>query len=43
MHALVSAPEEHHARHATMDWQFTSRQASVKLKELYPVVKNQLD
>jgi hypothetical protein len=37
----VSALEaERNERHATIDWQFTSRQARVKLKKLYPVVKN---
>lgn len=29
---------ERNARRATIDWQFTSRQARVKLKKLYPVV-----
>jgi hypothetical protein len=40
----VSALEaERNARRATIEWQFTSRQARVKLKRLYPVVKTQLD
>ena len=38
-----SLEEERNARRATIDWQFTSRQARVKLKTLYPVVKNQRD
>jgi hypothetical protein len=32
---------ERNARRATIDWQFTSQQARVKLKKLYPVVKTQ--
>ena len=40
----VSALEaERNERHATIEWQFTTRQARVKLKQLYPVVKNRLD
>jgi DDE superfamily endonuclease len=40
----VSALEaERNARRATIGWQFTSRQARVKLKNLYPVVKSRLD
>jgi hypothetical protein len=35
--------DERNARHATIDWQFTNRQARVKLKKLYPVVKAQPD
>jgi len=36
----VSALEaERNARHATIEWQFTSRQARVKLKKLYPVAQ----
>ena len=35
--------DERNARHATIDWQFTNKQARVKLKKLYPVVKTQLD
>src|SRR5262249_6656657 len=31
---------ERNARRATIAWQFTSRQARVKLKHLYPVVKS---
>jgi hypothetical protein len=31
--------EERNARGATIDWQFTSRQARIKLKKLYPVVE----
>jgi hypothetical protein len=31
--------EERNACRATMDWQFTSRQARVKLQKLYPVVQ----
>ncbi len=34
----VTYYEERNARKATIDWQFTSRQARVKLKKLYPVV-----
>jgi hypothetical protein len=30
---------ERNARRATIDWQFTTRQARVKLKKLYPVPK----
>jgi DDE superfamily endonuclease len=30
--------EERNARRATIDWQFTNRQARVKLKHLYPVI-----
>jgi hypothetical protein len=32
--------EERNARQATIDWQFTPRQARVKLKNLYPVVED---
>jgi hypothetical protein len=35
--------DERNARKATIDWQFTNRQARVKLKKLYPVVTAQLD
>jgi hypothetical protein len=35
--------EERNARGATIDWQFTPRQARVKIKKLYPVVKNRVD
>ena len=35
--------EERNARRATIDWQFTSRQARVKLKKLYPVVQTRVD
>jgi DDE superfamily endonuclease len=34
---------ERNACRATIDWQFTARQARVKLQKLYPVVKTQLD
>jgi len=34
---------ERSARHATIDWQFTNRQARVKLRRLYPVVQGHLD
>ncbi len=34
---------ERNERRATIDWQFTSRQARLKLKKLYPVVTTQLD
>jgi hypothetical protein len=34
---------ERNERRATIEWQFTARQARVKLKKLYPVVKTQLD
>jgi hypothetical protein len=30
---------ERNARRATIEWQFTSRQARMKLKKLYPVVR----
>jgi len=40
----VSALEdERNARRATIEWQFTNRQARVKLKRLYPVVNTHLD
>jgi hypothetical protein len=40
----VSALEaERNARRAAIDWQFTNRRARVKLKQLYPVVRSQLD
>jgi DDE superfamily endonuclease len=35
--------QERNARRATIDWQFTPRQARVTLKKLYPVVKNRPD
>jgi hypothetical protein len=35
--------EERNAQRATIDWQFTSRQARVKLKKLYPVVQTRVD
>lgn len=35
--------EERNARYATIEWQFTNRQARVKLKKLYPVVKARVD
>jgi hypothetical protein len=31
--------EERNAQRATIDWQFTNRQARVKLKKLYPVLR----
>jgi hypothetical protein len=34
---------ERNERRATIEWQFTSHQARVKLKKLYPVIKTQLD
>jgi hypothetical protein len=34
---------ERNARRATIDWQFTNKQARVKLKKLYPVVKSEVD
>jgi hypothetical protein len=34
---------ERNARRATIDWQFTSRQARVTLKNLYPLVKTRLE
>jgi DDE superfamily endonuclease len=34
---------ERNACRATIDWQFSARQARVKLQKLYPVVKTQLD
>jgi hypothetical protein len=34
---------ERNARRATIDWQFTSRQARFKLKRLYPVVHTRSD
>ena len=35
--------EERNAQRATIDWQFTSHQARVKLKKLYPVVQSRRD
>jgi hypothetical protein len=32
--------EERNARRAMIDWQFTPRQARVKLKKLYPILNN---
>jgi len=40
---LQALEAERNARCAAIDWQFTSRQARVKLKRLYPVVNAQLD
>ena len=34
---------ERNTHRATIDWQFTNRQARVKLKKLYPVIKARLD
>jgi hypothetical protein len=34
---------ERNERRATIDWQFTARDARVKLKKLYPVGKTQTD
>jgi hypothetical protein len=34
---------ERNAPRARIEWQFTSRQARIKLKRLYPVVRNQSD
>ena len=34
---------ERNERRATIDWQFTARDARDKLKKLYPVVKTQMD
>jgi hypothetical protein len=34
---------ERNARQATIDWQFSSRQARIKLKHVYPVVQTQRD
>jgi hypothetical protein len=34
---------ERNTHRATSDWQFTTRQARIKLKKLYPVVKTQVD
>jgi DDE superfamily endonuclease len=34
---------ERNARYATIEWQFTNRQARVKLRKLYPVVKARVD
>jgi len=35
---VVALEAERNERRATIDWQFTNRQARVKLKKLYPVV-----
>lgn len=35
--------DDEYARRATIDWQFTARQAHVKLKKLHPVVNSRLD
>ncbi|HEV8191985.1 MAG TPA: hypothetical protein VGP82_10950 [Ktedonobacterales bacterium] len=44
MHTSMSAPEqERNARRAAIEWPFTARHAPVKLKNLYPVAKTQLD
>jgi hypothetical protein len=40
---VMALEEERNALRATIDWQFTSRQARVKLKKLYPVVQAQQD
>jgi hypothetical protein len=34
---------ERNERRATLDWQFTARDARVKLKQLYPVVNPPVD
>jgi hypothetical protein len=34
---------ERNAQHVTIEWQFTARQARVKLKKLYPVATTHLD
>jgi DDE superfamily endonuclease len=40
LHQRVKAlEEERNAQRATIDWQFTNRKARVKLKELYPVLR----
>ena len=40
---VATLEDERNAHRATIDWQFTVRDARVKLKKLYPVVKTQLD
>ncbi len=40
---VAALEAERNARRATIDWQFTARDARVKLKKLYPVVKTQMD
>jgi hypothetical protein len=35
---VAALEAERNERHATIDWQFTTKQARVKLKKLYPVV-----
>jgi hypothetical protein len=40
---VATLEEERNARRATIEWQFTARQARVKLKKLYPVVEAQLN
>jgi hypothetical protein len=35
--------DERNAKRATIEWQFTIRQACVKLEKLYPVAKAPLD
>jgi hypothetical protein len=37
---VVALETERNARRATIDWQFTNRQARAKLKKLYPVVES---
>jgi hypothetical protein len=39
----MALEEERDVCRATLDWQFTSRQACVKLKKLHPVLDNSLD
>jgi transposase len=43
VHDLRALEAERNERHATIEWQFTARQARVKLKRLYPVVRTELN
>lgn len=35
---MTALEEERNARQATIDWQFSNKQARVKLKKLYPAI-----
>jgi hypothetical protein len=40
---IATLEAERNAQHCTISWRFTSRDARVKLQDLYPVVNNHLD
>ena len=40
---IATLEAERNAQHCTISWRFTSRDARVKLHDLYPKVKNNLD